>query len=91
VDYPGWLGLGFGPTMNKTDMILMRKNSDTNKTLVEDRFSISNERPPILDTDNNGQRNVFLCYGGREANDWNITILRPAITNDVNDVPIHQG
>jgi hypothetical protein len=63
VDYPGWLGLGFGPTMNKTDMILMRKNSDTNKTLVEDRFSISNERPPILDTDNNGQRNVFLCYG----------------------------
>ncbi len=44
-------------------MIVLRKNPDAPTILVEDRFSYAHDRPPILDTDNLGSKDVYHCEG----------------------------
>ena len=46
-----------------SDMIVLRKNPDAPTILVEDRFSYAHDRPPILDTDNLGSKDVYHCDG----------------------------
>jgi hypothetical protein len=69
-------------------MIVLRKNPDAPTILVEDRFSYAHDRPPILDTDNLGSKDVYHCDGGRDGEYWNVTFVRPKYTGDTNDIEI---
>ncbi|EAR85324.2 DOMON domain protein (macronuclear) [Tetrahymena thermophila SB210] len=78
----GYIALGFGSHSTFMDIIMIQ-NSISNNTLVTDMFSQGQ-----IFSQQDTQTNVAYLSGGYNNGFWNITVLRPIISTDSQDLNI---
>ncbi|KAL4445975.1 hypothetical protein ABPG74_010967 [Tetrahymena malaccensis] len=78
----GYIALGFGSHSTFMDIIMIQ-NSVSNQTLVTDMYSQGQ-----VFSQQDTQTNVAYLSGGYNNGFWNITVFRPIISSDLQDLNI---